>query len=330
MENKKLRVGVIGVGRMGTFHLNCYSEIRDVEIVGIADVNQKLGKATAERFGIEYFENYRDLVQQVDIATVAVPTKLHYEVAKEALLNGTNLLVEKPISNNYEDAKELFDIAEKNDLVLHVGHVERFNGAVQELQKLVKEPLLIQSRRLGPYDPRVAEDGVVLDLMIHDIDIILNLVKSEVKQINVMGSIVFSKRDDIVVVQILFESGCLATVTASRATQNKIRNMAITSREEYIKMDFADQEINVHRLVTSQHELRDSSGTTKTKELKYKEEERRERIFVHRENPLKLELQHLVDCVFERTSRNVSVENELKSLKVALQILEKFKLANGG
>jgi len=318
MADKRLRAGVIGVGRMGQFHANIYSELNDVEFIGISDLNSERGEMVKERFGVEYFPDFNDLLEKVDVVSIAVPTKLHYEVTKQTLLKGKHVLVEKPISNNYEHAKELFDIAGKKGMVLHVGHVERFNGAVQELSKLIEDPILIQSRRLGPYDPRVAEDGVVLDLMIHDIDIILNLVKSEVTMLNVIGTKVFSDRDDVVDVQMMFKSGCMATITASRATQNKVRNMAITCKSKYMKLDFADQEILVHRMASSQHEMR-------SKELKYKEEDRRERIFVHRENPLKHEIQHMLDCVLNRTDRRVSVDNELQSLRVALQILDKYK-----
>jgi len=326
-KKENLRVGVIGVGRMGTFHVNCYSQIPDVTLVGVSDKDAKRGKKIADKFKIKYHADYKELLGEVDIATISVPTKLHYEIAKEALLADTHLLVEKPVSNNYENAKELFDIADKRGLIIHVGHVERFNGAVQELSKLIDEPWLIQSRRLGPYDARVAEDGVVMDLMIHDIDIILNLVKSPVKSINVMGNSVVSHREDIVGVQIMFESGCMATITASRATHTKIRNMAISCKEKYMKLDFAAQEIKIHKLSTTEHEIR-SSGESGTKELKYKETETVERIFVHRENPLKIELQHLVDCVLGREERYVSVKNELQSLDVALKIVDKYNEAN--
>jgi len=329
MTENRLRAGVIGVGRMGQFHVNCYSEIADVKLVGVADSDSAAGMAIKEKFGVEYFRDHRALLEQVDVATIAVPTGLHYEIAKTALEMNTHLLVEKPITSSYEDARELFRIAEEKGLVLHVGHVERFNGAVHELRQLVDDPILIQARRLAPFNQRTASDGVVLDMMIHDIDIILNLVNSSVKSINVMGRSVFTDRDDVVMVQIMFESGCMATITASRATQNKIRNMTISCRDKYIKLNFADQEISVHRMAASEHELRASGQDAGAKELRYMEAERRERIFVHSHNPLKLELQHLVDCILKRTERRVSVEKELRSLEVALLILEKFRRFNG-
>jgi len=317
-NNNKLRAGVIGVGRMGQFHVNVYSELPDVELAGVADRDPKRGRAMVEKFRVEYFEDYRDLLDRVDVATVAVPTKLHYEVAKEALNRGVHILVEKPISNDFAKAQELFNIAEKKGLVLHVGHVERFNGAVQELHRLAEDPILIQCNRMGPFDPRMKEDGVVLDLMIHDIDIVLNLVNSEVETVHVLGRSVLTENDDIVTVQLRFANNCLATLTASRATQNKMRNMSITCRDKFVYLDFADQEIHVHSLAASEHTLRGH-------ELRYKEVEQRERIFVHRENPLKLELRHLIDCVLDRADRRVSVENELKSLRLAIEVLEQFK-----
>ncbi|MBI3795326.1 MAG: Gfo/Idh/MocA family oxidoreductase [Nitrospinae bacterium] len=313
-EKKKTRAGVIGVGRMGQFHANVYSEMSEVELVGVSDANHARGRAVAEKYKIKFFPDYREMLKQVDVASVAVPTKLHFEVARVALGAGVHLLVEKPVSDNFENAKELFDIATQKGLVLHVGHVERFNGAVQELHKIVENPILIQCSRMGPFDPRVGEDSVVLDLMIHDLDIVLNLVNSEVESLGVVASSPMSKVEDVVNVQVKFKSGCLATFTASRATQNKLRNMSISCKERYVYLNFADQEIHVHRLASSAHEV-------SRQQLRYKEELTTEKIFVHRDNPLKLELRHLVNCV-QGAERMVSVENELKSLRLALDILE--------
>ncbi len=321
--NEKVRVGVIGVGRMGQFHVNVYSEMPEVELAGVADINSGRGSAIREKFNVEYFRDYHELLKKIDVASIAVPTGLHYEIAKEALNQGVHLLVEKPISNSYEKAYELFEIAEKRGLVLQVGHVERFNGAVQELHKIVEDPILVQCRRMGPFDPRVAHDSVVLDLMIHDIDIVLNLIKSEVDELYVTGSSIVSQTGDVVTAQIKFASGCMATFTASRVTQNKMRNMSVTCKSKYIYLDFADQEIHVHRMATSKHELRKN-------ELRYQEESIMERIFVHRDNPLKLELSHLIDCVKNGADRAVSVDSELKSLRMALDIIERYQAANAG
>ncbi|MEK7846289.1 MAG: Gfo/Idh/MocA family oxidoreductase, partial [Nitrospinota bacterium] len=285
---KKVRVAVVGVGRMGQYHVGVYSEIPDVRLIGIADINETRGKEIAGKYNTKSYGDYKKLLGKVDVASIAVPTSLHYKIAKDFLQAGTNILIEKPMTRSIDEARELFNIAEKKKLTLHIGHVERFNGAVQELKKIVDNPLFIESRRLGPYDPRIQDDGVVMDLMIHDIDIILNLLNSKVRDINVVGKSVFSDKDDLCNVQLEFENGCLATITASRATQHKIRTLAITQKDKYIFLDYTNQDIHIHRQAFSEHSI------TK-QELRYKQESFTERIFVHRENPLKIELKHLIE-----------------------------------
>lgn len=316
--NKEINVGVIGAGRMGQYHVGVYSEMTGVNLVGIADIDEARGAPVAEKYLTSHYTDYRDLFDKVDALSIAVPTSAHYDIGKECLTAGIHCLVEKPISNSLEKAEELFRIADSKNLALHVGHVERFNGAVQELKKVVNNPILIESRRLGPFDKRIQDDGVVLDLMIHDIDIILNLVESPVKTLNVIGSSVFTSREDVVNVQIQFENGCLANIIASRATQEKIRTLAVTQEKEYVVLNYTSQDILVHHRASSHHELT-------RKELRYKQEAVIERIFVHRENPLKLELRHFLDCASNGAKRHTSVENELKSLKVALMVLDKIE-----
>jgi predicted dehydrogenase len=316
-----VNAGVIGVGHMGQYHVAAYAEIPGVALVGISDIDKEKGRAVAAKYRTVFFDDYRELLEKVDVLSIAVPTKKHFEIAQVCLEAGKHCLVEKPISGSLKEAELLFDIATRKRLALHVGHVERFNGAVQELRKVVRDPILIESRRLGPFEPRVKEDGVVLDLMIHDIDIILSVVNSPVASLNVLGSSVMSDKEDVVNVQIQFESGCIASIIASRATQEKIRTLAITQRSEYVVLDYTNQDILIHRRATSQSELT-------RQELKYRQESMIERIFVHRENPLKLELKHLIGCGTNGDKRIISVEGELQSLKVALQVLEKLKPVN--
>lgn len=314
---KKIRAGVIGTGRMGQYHSAVYSELFFADLVGIVDIDEKRGKAIAKQCKTMYFPDFKSLIDQVDVVSIAVPTALHYPIAKEFLNAGVNVLLEKPITNNFSNAVELFELADKKKCTLHIGHVERFNGAVQELKKIVHEPFLIESRRLGPFQSRVEDDGVVLDLMIHDIDIILNLVESEVQDIQVMGRSFFTKKDDLASVQIKFENNCIANIIASRITQNKIRTMAISQKDAYIYLDFTEQDIHIHRRASSEHRLGNH-------ELHYKQESFVERLFVHRENPLKYEIQHFIDCSTNGVARSISVEKELRSLKIALEIVEKF------
>lgn len=318
MSYKSINAGVIGAGRMGQYHVGVYSELPGVNLAGIVDLDENRGSEIAKKFRTNFYKDFRELFGKVDVVSIAVPTSMHYKVAKECLEAGVHCLVEKPITNDLALAEELFNIAHKNKATLHVGHVERFNGAVQELSKVAREPIFIESRRLGPFDPRIKDDGVVLDLMIHDIDIILNLVKSPVLEINAIGASVYSDKEDIVNVQLRFENGCMANILASRATQEKIRTLAVTQPKEYIILDYTTQDILVHRRASSQHQFRNQ-------ELKYTQESFIERIFVHRENPLKLELKHLIDCATNGADRRISVENELMSLRVALSVLERLK-----
>jgi predicted dehydrogenase len=315
---QKVRAGVVGVGQMGQYHVGVYSELVNVELVGVADRNRTRASTIAEKYNTRAFADYHALLDTVDVVSIAVPTSLHYTVARDFLKAGVHVLVEKPITHTMEEAQELFRLAEANGVVLHIGHVERFNGAVQELKKIVHEPWLIESRRLGPFVPRIKEDGVVLDLMIHDLDIILNLVDAPVQQIHALGKSIYSGREDLANVQICFQNGCIANIVASRATEIKSRTMAITQRDAYIFLDYTDQDIRVHRQASSEHVV--TRGA-----LRYRQESLIERIFVHKDNPLKLEIKHLIDCATSGGPRVGSVHEELRSLQVALHILERLE-----
>lgn len=312
------KVGVVGVGRMGEYHVGVLSEMREADLVGVVDSSEERAKTISERYNVPYFGDYKDLFDKADVAVVAVPTSLHYSIGKEFLQAGIHVLLEKPCADNLARARELFDIADEKNITLHIGHVERFNGAVQELFKIVKDPIYIECRRMSPFASRMKDDGVVLDVMIHDIDIILNLIKSEVSNINVVGSSVFSGRDDLVNAQIEFENGCVANILASRASQNKVRTLEVTQKDSSVLLDYTEQEIFVHRQSSSEHQM--SKGA-----LRYKQESLVERIFVHKDNPLKLELKHFIDCATNGSPRKVAVETEVNSLKIALQILDQFK-----
>ena len=244
---QKLRVGVVGVGHMGRYHVGLYSELPDVDLVGVADINHDCAHRTAQQYNTTAYTNYHDLIDEVDAVSIAVPTSLHHPVAKDFLDAGVHVLLEKPIAHTMDEARDLFDLAESRNMVLHIGHVERFNGAVQELKKIVHEPLMIESRRLGPFVPRIKDDGVILDLMIHDIDIILGLVPSPIQRLQALGRSVHTGKEDLANVQICFQNGCIATLLASRATEVKVRTMAITQPNAYILLDYTDQDIRVHR-----------------------------------------------------------------------------------
>jgi predicted dehydrogenase len=313
----KVKAGVVGIGRMGQYHVGVLSEMQDVDIAGVVDVDPQRRKTIQDTYGASTYADCKDLIGKVDVAVVAVPTAMHYPVAKELLNNGIHVLLEKPCANDLNHARELFQLAQDKDLTLHIGHVERFNGAVQELHKIVEVPLFVECKRMGPFTERIKDDGVVLDIMIHDIDIILNLIKSKVITTHVLGASVFSDKDDLVSAQLEFENGCIANIVASRASQNKVRTLSVTQKDSFVVLDYTDQEIYVHRKSSSEHQM--SKGS-----LRYKQESLVERIFVHKDNPLKLELQHFIDCAKNGSPRNVAVNDELYSLEIALDILGQF------
>ena len=314
----KVKAGVVGIGRMGEYHVGVLSEMQDVDLAGVVDVDPQRRKAVQDNYGIPNYADCKDLFGRVDAAVVAVPTTLHYPVAKELLNNGIHVLLEKPCANDLNHARELFQLAKDKSLTLHIGHVERFNGAVQELHKIVASPIFVECKRMGPFTERIKDDGVVMDIMIHDIDIILNLIKSKVIKTHVLGASVFSEKDDLVNTQLEFENGCIASIVASRVSQNKIRTLSVTQKDSFVVLDYTDQEIYVHRKSSSEHQM--SKGS-----LRYKQESLVERIFVHKDNPLKLELKHFIDCAGNGSRRKLAVKKELNSLNIALQILDHFK-----
>jgi predicted dehydrogenase len=252
----------------------------------------------------------------VDVVSVAVPTGQHFAVARDLLEAGVSVLVEKPMTPTLEEARALFAVAERTGAVLHVGHVERFNGAVDELRQLVRSPILIESRRLGPFISRVQRDTVVMDLMIHDIDIVLRLVDSPPVRLAAQGAAVHSKVTDVASVQIRFESGTIATITASRATEEKVRTLAITMPDAYIHLDYTDQDIRIYRRANQQY-------TMSRKAIRYSRASLVEHLQVHRENPLKLEIQHLIAAHRRRQAGEkveLNLAEDLTSLAMALEI----------
>ncbi|WP_022851925.1 Gfo/Idh/MocA family protein [Limisalsivibrio acetivorans] len=311
-----LNVGIIGLGKMGKYHLNIYDELTNANMAGMCDASEEVLGELSKRYPYKTYTDYRELLPHVDAVTIAAPTVHHYDIAKECLEAGVHVLVEKPITTDLAQAEELFNIAEKRGLVLHIGHVERFNGAVQELRKIATDPYLIESRRVGPYNPNFAGDSIVLDLMIHDIDIIVNMVNSDVTELQASGYSVHSKLPDYASVHLHFANNTTAHILVSRVTQKKDRTMSISQKDSFISLDYTSQDINIYRNIQS-------TQIMGNKELRYKNEYVLERLFVYKDNPLKQEIKHFLDCVSgQEECRVVTVEHELKSLKIALKIDE--------
>jgi predicted dehydrogenase len=316
VASNRVRAAVVGAGHMGQYHGRVYAELWDVDLVGIVDIDPARAGAVAAQYDTEALTDHRALIGRVDVVSVAVPTEQHFHVARDLLEAGVSVLVEKPISPTLDEARELYAIARRAGVALEVGHVERFNGAVQELRKIVDRPILIESRRLGPFVPRVQKDTVVMDLMIHDLDIVLALVDAPPRRLGAFGAAVVSEAIDVATVQVAFESGTIATITASRATEEKIRTLAITQPDAYILLDYTDQDIQIHRRAAQEYTLNRES-------IRYRQASFVEHLFVHRDNPLKLEIQHLIGSMRRlRAGERVELAEaeDLRSLGMALTI----------
>lgn len=316
----KINLGIIGVGHMGQYHVNVSRQLSDAKLVGIYDSDPDRVKSIAEKYETSPFNSISDLLKIVDAVVIAAPTFLHHEISKQALTAGKHVLVEKPIAESVEQARELVNLSKANNLILQVGHVERFNGAILELGKIVESPMLVESRRLAPFNSRIRDVGVVLDMMIHDIDIVLNLVKSDVVDLSAMGVKIVSNHEDVASVILKFKNGCVASINASRNTQSKIRTLNITDKNAYIKLDFTDQEIELHRQASSNTQL-------SSNEIRYRQESIVEKIFVHKDNPLKQEHEHFIKCILGKAQPHVDGETDIKTLEIAHKILEQIAKA---
>jgi predicted dehydrogenase len=248
---KKLKCAVIGTGYLGKFHAEKYATLPDCELVAVVDINETAAKTVAEKHGAQALTDYASLLGNVDAVSIVVPTTLHHQVAKDFLNAGVHVLVEKPITVTVEEADELIAIAKEKNLILQVGHLERFNPAVLGLDKEEK-PLFIESHRLSPFNPRANDVSVVLDLMIHDIDIILALVDSEIERIDASGTPVLTQGTDIANARLTFKNGCVANVTASRISLKMERKMRLFRPSSYISVDFQNRILSKYQTGTKE------------------------------------------------------------------------------
>lgn len=243
----KLKCAVIGAGYLGKFHAEKYAALPDCELVAVVDVNDEAAKSVADKFGAQALTDYQTLLGEVDAVSIVVPTTLHHAVARDFLQAGAHVLVEKPIAVTVEEADDLIQIAKANNRILQVGHLERFNPAVRGLENLEEKPLFIESHRLSPFNPRANDVSVVLDLMIHDIDIILALVDSDIDHVDASGTAVLTQGTDIANARLTFKNGCVANVTASRISMKMERKMRMFRPCSYISVDFQNRVLVKHK-----------------------------------------------------------------------------------
>ncbi|HAH31603.1 MAG TPA: UDP-N-acetyl-D-glucosamine dehydrogenase [Elusimicrobia bacterium] len=307
-KEKKMRFGVIGAGKLGGFHTRTLSKMPEVELIGVSDPNLMRAQTLAWRYNCVAYKDYLDMFGQVDALVLAAPTEFHAEIGIKALEAGLHVLIEKPLANSEEGARNLLALSEKNNVVLQVGHSERFNPAVVETLKHVKNPRYVTIERLGPYDPRVAATGVTLDLMIHDLDIILTMIDSEVATFEAIGASILSNHEDISNVRIKFKNGCVADITASRVSMENSRRMRIYQQDAYLSVDYVSARLKIY------HKKTPAVKSMKDIEILFPKLEKKE--------PIKEELYHFIDCIKTSKTPAPSGEKGLKAMRLALSITE--------
>jgi predicted dehydrogenase len=309
MMSDHIRAGVVGVGSIGRNHARIYSDLPGVEFSAILDTNPETANVISEQYGAKAAAALTEFADMIDMATVATPTPDHYEIGKFLLSQGKHLLIEKPITETPGQAEELVKLAKERSVILQVGHVERFNPVLSALEQRLTRPRFIEAHRLSPYPFRSVEIGVVLDLMIHDLEIILHLVRSPVKSIDAVGVPVLSKGEDIANARIRFQNGCVANVTASRISPEKMRKIRVFQEDAYLSLDYQKQSAELFRLV---------NGTIS-----------REAVEVDKDEPLKRELQSFVECSRRGIQPVVSGSEAAAALELAIEITEITRSATG-
>jgi len=296
----KIKVAVVGVGHLGSLHAKIYRELEKCSLVGVCDIDKTRLEQISSALDVPGYANYEELFDKIDAVSVAAPTRLHYKIAYDFLKHNIHALVEKPFTPNLKEADALIRLAEKFKLILQVGHIERFNSAFAATQKIIKNPKFIECHRLSPFPYRSLDVGAVLDIMIHDIDIILGLVNSKIKKIESVGVNVLTQFEDIANSRITFKNGCVANLTASRVSDEIMRKIRIFQEDTYISLDYKEAKACVYK----------KSGLTITKVD----------LPIEKEQPLKKELESFLACVLEHKEPLVSGRIAREALKVALEI----------
>ncbi|MDD2463799.1 MAG: Gfo/Idh/MocA family oxidoreductase [Desulfobulbus sp.] len=306
-----VKVAVIGVGYLGRFHAQKYAAMENVELVGVADADPARAKQVAEEVGTQAYSDYLALLPKVDAVSIAVPTSLHHEVAKACLQARVDVMVEKPITTTLGEADDLIALAKEHKRILQVGHLERFNPAVLAMQPLLTHPLFIEAHRIAVFKDRGTDVDVVLDLMIHDIDIVLSIVKAPIVSILTAGSPVVTKLTDIANARLIFANGCTANITVSRISMDNMRRMRIFQPGQYLSVDFGKKEVMSVRLKPG------APGAIPVPEIS--------KSGFQDQDALELELRDFIEHVRDRSLPQVTGEQGRRALDVALQVVEQIQ-----
>ena len=321
-----LKIGIFGVGHLGKFHISNWQTIANVSIVGFYDPNDTNAEEAIKKFGLKRFEDMYSLLDAVDAVDIITPTQFHFPVCEAALRKSKHVFVEKPLANNMDEARQLIKLVGEAKVKFQVGHVERFNPAFQALKNKELNPMFIEVHRLAQFNPRGTEVSVILDLMIHDIDIILHLVKSPVKQISASGVAVMTDTPDIANVRIEFYNGCVANLTSSRISMKKMRKIRLFQKDAYIGIDFLEKKTEIIKLKTEEDEDLFSFDIETPNGLKTIAVENPE---VGEQNAIKAELTAFRDAITNDTPTVVSEHDGFMAMEVAHQILEKIGRQRG-
>ena len=310
--SSSVKVGVIGIGNMGWHHARVLSLLRDADLVGVADPDESRGKLAVEQFQCEWFKDYHDLISKVDAICIAVPTLLHHKVGIDCLKAGVNVLIEKPIAATELEAKSLINASKISNCLLQVGHIERFNPAFRELNKIVQNEdiVVLEARRHSPHADRANDVSVVMDLMIHDIDLVLELVNSKIQKLAAVGGRNSDGLIDYVNATLVFKNNIIASLTASKMSHKKIRNLSAHCQNGLVETDFLNHSLQIHRKA---HE----SYTAEHGELVYRNDGYVEEVSTTSIEPLYAELEHFLKCVQGKESPEVDGEQASRALKIA-------------
>ena len=316
----KLKIGVFGAGHLGKIHIKCLQQAHErYELVGFYDPNAAQAAKIAADLGIRAFDSVDALMGVIEVADIVTPTIHHFSVAKAAILRGRHVFIEKPLTHTVAEAEELLALTAKHGVKVQVGHVERFNPAFLSLGDIVIDPMFVEAHRLAPFNPRGTDVSVVLDLMIHDIDLVLHLVKSEVKAIHASGVSVISASPDIANVRIEFENGCVANLTASRMSLKQMRKVRFFQRDAYLSLDFLEKNAQIIHLLDKNTEGGDLMEMDTARGKKWLDIKMPEPVSV---NAIQLELETFADSIVQNTVPRVTIQDGYRALKVAHQIIE--------
>ncbi|ATA68931.1 oxidoreductase [Capnocytophaga cynodegmi] len=319
----KLKVGVLGAGHLGKIHLRLLKQSEKYELMGFYDSDQENAKKVSQEFGYQSFDSIEELVSVCDVVDVVTPTLNHFDCAEKIISEGKHIFIEKPIANTIEEAEKIITLAKKYNVKGQVGHVERFNPAFLAVRETITNPMFIEAHRLAEFNPRGTDVPVVLDLMIHDIDVILSVVKSKVKHISASGALVISQSPDIANARIEFENGCVANLTASRISLKNMRKSRFFQKDAYISVDFLDKKVEVVRMKDAPENPGDfdmilQNAEGQKKQIYFENPE------ISANNAILDELEQFADAIINNTTPIVTLEQGTEALRIAKQITEKL------